>query len=85
MGTSREKPYVHLGAFQAFWLKWQTSEAEHRKVMLGSLSVSIGSGEDQVQFLMLPSCTEVAPRYAAVEREWDDGIRPVSCLLFVTY
>lgn len=53
--------------------------------MLGSLSVSIGSGEDQVQFLMLPSCTEVAPRYAAVEREWDDGIRPVSCLLFVTY
>lgn len=64
-GEGREKPCVFTGAFRVFWVV-----AECREVMLESLSIHVGNGEDQMQFIMLPPCPEIATQYVAMGREW---------------
>lgn len=68
-----------------FWIKWQTCETECKNVMLDIPSMLLSNGEDQRQFIMLPTCTEVASQYVAMEREWDNRIKFVLYLSHVTY
>lgn len=35
-----------------------------------------------MQFIMFPPCTEAASQYVAMEREWDNGVRPVFIFRF---
>lgn len=53
--------------------------------MLDIPSMLLSNGEDQRQFIMLPTCTEVASQYVAMEREWDNRIKFVLYLSHVTY
>lgn len=60
-------------------------ETQCRDVILDILSIPLSTGEDQMQFIMLPTCTEVASQYVAIEQEWDNTIKFVLYLILVTY